>query len=131
MQRISWVLCLTVIGGRFRGLIRMSALGREQTFYAIMNERPLPRASHPKAARPLTATPRHCFLEIGDGDEIGLIVPADVSFDGRRMIGGLRTQEGKPMVWQVGQLVTLTGPVLKNARDGRYSCDTAKLHLAD
>lgn len=71
------------------------------------------------------------FLEAGGGGEIGLVVPADARFDGSRLIGKIGTPDGRPIVREVGQFVSFSGPVVDNPRDGRYSCDTGRVLIAD
>lgn len=71
------------------------------------------------------------LLDLGGGDEIGLVVPADVTFNGSRMIGKLTTPDRQPIVRKIGQLVSFTGPVIENSRAVRYSCDTKKVLIAD
>jgi hypothetical protein len=71
------------------------------------------------------------FLDVGSGDEIGLVVPAEASFDGKRLIGKLRTPEGKGIVREIGAFMSFSGPVIENPRDGRYSCDTGRLLITD
>lgn len=71
------------------------------------------------------------LLDAGGGDEIGLVIPADVSFDGKRMIGKVTTPEGEQIVRQIGQSVSLSGAVIENPQDGRYSCDTKLVLIAD
>jgi len=71
------------------------------------------------------------FLDDGRGGEIGLVLPAEATFDGRRLVGALTTPEGEAVAREVGQVVSLTGPVIDNPSDGRYSCDTKKLLVAD
>lgn len=71
------------------------------------------------------------LLDAGGGDEIGLVVPADVTFDGRRMIGKLTTPDGQPIVREIGQFMSFSGPVIENPRNGRYSCDTKRVLIAD
>jgi hypothetical protein len=71
------------------------------------------------------------FLEMGGGDEIGLVVPAEASFDGRRLVGRLTTPDRRPIVREVGRLTSFTGPVIENPGDGRYSCDTKRVLIAD
>jgi hypothetical protein len=71
------------------------------------------------------------FLDVGGGAEIGLVVPAEATFDGRRLIGKLPTPDGKPIVREIGQFVSFSGPVIENATDGRYSCDTRRVLITD
>ncbi|HEU0045151.1 hypothetical protein [Sphingomonas sp.] len=71
------------------------------------------------------------FLDVGGGAEIGLVVPAEVTFDGRRLIGKLPTPDGKPRVREIGQFISFSGPVIRNPGDGRYSCDTRQMLIAD
>ncbi|MFN3389381.1 MAG: hypothetical protein ACK40O_10660 [Allosphingosinicella sp.] len=71
------------------------------------------------------------FLEDGHGGEIGLVLPADVTFDGTRLTGKLTTPEGEPLVREVGRRVSLSGPVIEHPGDGRYSCDTERVLIAD
>jgi hypothetical protein len=71
------------------------------------------------------------FLDAGSGNEIGLVVPAGVTFDGRRMIGKLTTPGGRPIIKEIGQLVSLSGPLMENPPDGRYGCDTKMVLIAD
>lgn len=70
------------------------------------------------------------FLDAG-GDEIGLVVPADARFDGKRLSGRLTTPDRKPIVRQVGQMVSFSGRVIENPRDGRYACDTGTVLITD
>jgi hypothetical protein len=71
------------------------------------------------------------FLDAGGGEEIGLVVPADVTFDGRRMIGRLTTPDGQPIVGEIGRFISVSGPVIETPGDGRYSCDTGRVLIAD
>lgn len=71
------------------------------------------------------------FLDVGDGEDIGLAVPAEVTFDGRRMIGKLGTPQGKPIVREIGELVNVSGRLIENRGGGRYSCDTQWVLIAD
>lgn len=71
------------------------------------------------------------FLDAGNGNEIGLVVPAEVTFDGRRMIGKLTTPDGRPIIKEIGQFMSFSGPVIENPRDGRYGCDTKMVLIAD
>ena len=71
------------------------------------------------------------FLETGGGEETGLVVPAGATFDGRRLVGRLRSPDRKPVVREIGRFMSFTGPVVENPRDGRYSCDTRKVLIAD
>lgn len=71
------------------------------------------------------------FLDVGGGDEIGLVVPAHASFDGRRLTGQVTTPDGKPIVREIGQFMSFTGPVIENPGNGRYSCDTRRVLIAD
>ncbi|HEX8626363.1 MAG TPA: hypothetical protein VF782_14975 [Allosphingosinicella sp.] len=71
------------------------------------------------------------FLDVGGGDEIGLVVPAEAAFDGKRLIGKLPTPDGKPIVREIGRSTSFGGPVIENPRDGRYSCDTGRLLITD
>jgi hypothetical protein len=71
------------------------------------------------------------FLDAGGGDEIGLVVPAEVAFDGRRLIGKLPTPDGKPIAREIGQFMSFSGPVIENPKDRRYSCDTKRVLIAD
>lgn len=71
------------------------------------------------------------FLDVGGGDEIGLVLPAEATFDGRRLIGRLPTPDGKPIVREIGKVMSFSGPVIGNPKDGRYSCDTGKVLIAD
>jgi len=75
--------------------------------------------------------PNCLFLDPGGGEEIGLVVPAEVIFDGRRMIGKLPAPTGRPIVREVGQLVSVSGPSIDNLKDGRYGCDTERVLIAD
>jgi hypothetical protein len=71
------------------------------------------------------------FIDAGNGDETGLVVPAYVTFDGKRMMGKVTKPDGEPIVREVGRFANLSGRVIENPRDGRYSCDTKKLLIAD
>jgi hypothetical protein len=71
------------------------------------------------------------YIDGGHGDETGLVVPAYVTFDGKRMTGKVTKPDGEPIVREVGQFVNLSGRVIKNPGDGRHSCDTKKLLIAD
>ncbi|HEX8512340.1 MAG TPA: hypothetical protein VF688_04465 [Allosphingosinicella sp.] len=71
------------------------------------------------------------FLDVEGGDEIGLVVPAEATFDGRRLTGRVATPDGKPLVREIGQFTSFTGPVIENPGDGRYSCNTGKLLITD
>ncbi|HYG48134.1 MAG TPA: hypothetical protein VD846_09350 [Allosphingosinicella sp.] len=71
------------------------------------------------------------FLDAGGGDEIGLVVPAEAAFDGRRLYGKLTTPEGEPVVREVGRFVSFSGRVINNPGDGRYGCDTRKMLITD
>ena len=71
------------------------------------------------------------YLDLGAGKQIGLVVPQEVSFDGRQVIGNLGTPQGKPVARQVGQLVSVSGRVIENPGDGSYSCDTEQILIAD
>jgi hypothetical protein len=71
------------------------------------------------------------FLDAGGGDEIGLVVPADVAFDGTRLIGRLTKPDGKPVVREIGQFMSFSGRVIENPRDGRYTCDTRRVLITD
>ena len=71
------------------------------------------------------------YLDDGNGGETGLVVPSYASFDGERLTGRLRTPDGKQIARTIGQRVTVTGQVVDNPRDGRYSCDTGKVLVAD
>ncbi|HEX9965321.1 MAG TPA: hypothetical protein VGB04_10110 [Allosphingosinicella sp.] len=71
------------------------------------------------------------FLDVGGGDEIGLVVPAETSFDGRRLVGRLINPDRRPIVREVGRFTSFTGPVIENPSDGRYSCDTRRMLIAD
>lgn len=71
------------------------------------------------------------FIDAGSGDETGLVVPAYVTFDGKRMKGNLKRPDGEPISVAIGEFVNLTGRVIANPRNGRYSCDTKMLLIAD
>jgi hypothetical protein len=71
------------------------------------------------------------FLDVGAGEAIGLVVPAEASFDGKRLIGRLKSPDGGPIVREVGQFVNFGGRVIENPGDGRYSCDTKRVLIAD
>lgn len=71
------------------------------------------------------------FLDAGGGEEIGLVVPAEATFDGRRVTGRLKAPDGQPIVREVGQFVSFSGPVIDNPRDGRYTCGTERVLIAD
>jgi hypothetical protein len=46
-------------------------------------------------------------------------VPAEVTFDGRRMIGKLTAPDGRPIVREIGQFMSFSGRVIDNPRNGR------------
>lgn len=71
------------------------------------------------------------FLVDEQGGETGLVVPSHVTFDGQRMMGKLKTPDGKPMGVAVGEFVNLTGRMIENPLDGRYSCETDHVLIAD
>jgi hypothetical protein len=71
------------------------------------------------------------FIDAGNGDETGLVIPAYVTFDGKRMMGKVTKLDGEPIVREIGQFVNFTGRVIQNPEDGRYSCDTKKVLIAD
>ena len=71
------------------------------------------------------------YLDVGGGGEIGLVVPAEATFDGRRLAGRLTSPDGKPIIREVGRFMSFSGPVIENPGDGRYSCDTRRVLIAD
>jgi hypothetical protein len=71
------------------------------------------------------------YLDHGKGAETGLVIPSYVVFDGKRVAGSLKKPTGEPIVFSLGDFVNLTGRVIGNPRDGRYSCDTKQILLAD
>lgn len=71
------------------------------------------------------------FLDVGAGEAIGLVVPAEASFYGKRLIGTLKSPDGRPIVREVGQYMSFGGPVIENPKDGRYSCDTKRVLITD
>ena len=71
------------------------------------------------------------FLDVGAGEAIGLVVPSEATFDGRRLIGRLKSTDGKPIVREIGQFMSFGGPVIENPGNGRYSCDTKRVLVAD
>lgn len=71
------------------------------------------------------------FLDVGAGEAIGLVVPGEASFDGKRLIGRLRSPDGRPIVREIGRFMSFGGPVIENPGDGRYSCDTKRVLITD
>jgi hypothetical protein len=71
------------------------------------------------------------YLDTGSGGKIGLVVPSDARFDGRRLIGKVTTPQGEPIVRAIGQFVGFSGALIENPRDGRYSCNTGKVLITD
>lgn len=71
------------------------------------------------------------FLDVGAGEAIGLVVPAEASFDGKRLIGRLKSPDGRPIFREIGQYMSFGGPVIENPGDGRYSCDTKRVLITD
>jgi hypothetical protein len=71
------------------------------------------------------------YLDTGGGGEIGLVVPSDASFDGRRLIGKVTTPEGKAIVRAIGKFAGFSGAAIENPRDGCYSCETARVLITD
>lgn len=71
------------------------------------------------------------FLVVEAEDEIGLVLPAEVTFDGKRVTGRLPTPDGQPIAREIGQLMSFSGSVIANPGDGRYSCDTRRVLIAD
>jgi hypothetical protein len=71
------------------------------------------------------------FLDVGAGEEIGLVVPAEATFDGKRMIGRLTTPDGRPVVREIGQFMSFSGRLIEKPEDGRYSCDTKWVLITD
>lgn len=79
----------------------------------------------------LAYRPGCLYINAGSGDETGLVVPAEVQFDGSMLRGKLGTPDGKPRVILIGEFLNLTGWVIDNPRDGRYSCNMAKMLIVD
>lgn len=71
------------------------------------------------------------FLDEGNGGETGLVIPSYVIFDGKRLVGNLKKPTGEPIVVALGEFANLSGLLIDNPRDGRYSCDTKLVLLAD
>jgi len=83
------------------------------------------------ASGTLRYRPGCLFLDDGHGGETGIVVPAHVVFDGERMAGKLKTPDGKQRVATIGEFVNLTGRLTDNPQDGRYSCKTQRVLIAD
>lgn len=71
------------------------------------------------------------FVDEGKGGETGLVIPSYVVFDGRRLFGKLKKPKGEPIVVSLGEFMNLSGRVIDNPRDGRYSCNTKLVLIAD
>lgn len=71
------------------------------------------------------------FIDDGHGGQIGLVVPSYVKFDGKRMMGKLKSPDGERFGLAIGEFVNLTGRVIENPRNGSYSCDTKQVLIAD
>ncbi|HEU0100574.1 MAG TPA: hypothetical protein VFQ67_17570 [Allosphingosinicella sp.] len=107
---------------------------------AVRRELPLDRqapggANRVPALEGISGTLRYrpgcLFLDVGGGDEIGLVVPAEAKFDGRRLTGKLTTPDGRPVAREIGRTASFSGPVVDNPGAGRFSCDTGRMLIAD
>ena len=90
------------------------------------------RAPYAEGAHGILGYRAGCLFLAGEGGgETGLVVPSYVSFDGVRLEGRLRKPTGERIVARIGEAVSLRGIEIDNPRDGRFSCDTKRLLIAD
>lgn len=70
------------------------------------------------------------FLRSANGEETGLVVPANIQFDGKQLTGILKKPADEATSTALGQFVSLRGQVISNPA-GRYACKTKQILIAD